>query len=373
MQRYAGEHLGIAPHIVVLGSCKVGNFIVSTPVLRGLRKRFPDAVIGFLGSQLTADFERAHSSIDWRHSWDDPAAAAGLLLQQNLHQKLSLHGPVALALNLDGFNPVTCTLMPWLQPKYVAGGSLKPNLRSFIPWGNELRQRFLGDPDWDSPAFIMRYSGVFQSQYIAELFCQLAYLHEYVDPVEMDLPFCEPAFTVPELLIHCTTARAAKVWPFHYWADVIRAVTERGWRVGLVGSPPKAQRETYNAGDGEQWLLQNTDLIDLRGKTTLIELAGAARQARAVVSVDAGPLHIAAAMGTPTLAVVGNDAEGVGASPIRLWLPRSVNCERTVSTHSCNRCALNHFRNDDCLVEGHLCMAGVTPDQALNWLEPLLP
>ena len=57
MQRYGGEELGSSPHIVVLGSCKVGNFVVSTPVLRGLRNRFPDAVIGFIGSEVTADFE----------------------------------------------------------------------------------------------------------------------------------------------------------------------------------------------------------------------------------------------------------------------------------------------------------------------------
>ena len=72
MQRYSGEHLGSAPHIVVIGSCKVGNFVVSTPVLRGLRARFPDAVIGFIGSEVTADFECALPMLDWRCSWDDP-------------------------------------------------------------------------------------------------------------------------------------------------------------------------------------------------------------------------------------------------------------------------------------------------------------
>ena len=66
MERYNGEHLGRNPHIVVLGSCKVGNFVVSTPVLRGLRARFPDAVIGFIGSEVTADFERALPCLDWR-------------------------------------------------------------------------------------------------------------------------------------------------------------------------------------------------------------------------------------------------------------------------------------------------------------------
>ena len=59
MQRYNGEDLGSAPHIVVLGSCS-GQFVVSTPVLRGLRARFADAAIGFIGSEVTADFERAY-------------------------------------------------------------------------------------------------------------------------------------------------------------------------------------------------------------------------------------------------------------------------------------------------------------------------
>ncbi|NDC15573.1 MAG: hypothetical protein EBZ76_10520, partial [Synechococcaceae bacterium WB9_2_170] len=124
LQRYSGQSLGLRPHIVVLGSCKVGNFVVSTPVVRGLRARFPDAVIGFLGSELTADFEDAFTAMNWRLSWDDPTPAAGWNLQQQLREHIRLHGPVALAVNLDGFNPVTCTLVPWLDPAYVAGGSL---------------------------------------------------------------------------------------------------------------------------------------------------------------------------------------------------------------------------------------------------------
>ncbi|WP_413441528.1 glycosyltransferase family 9 protein [Synechococcus sp. MIT S1220] len=119
-------------------------------------------------------------------------------------------------------------------------------------------------------------------------------------------------------------------------------------------------------------MLRSTDLIDLRGKTTLIELAGACRQARAVISVDAGPLHIAAAVGTPTLAVVGNDVDGVGASPIRLWQPRCSNVERTVSNHHCSVCAEHRFGNDDCLVEGHPCMQGVSAQSVIDWLSTIL-
>ena len=369
MQRYGGEPLGASPHVVVLGSCKVGNFVVSTPVLRGLRQRFPDALIGFIGSDVTADFEKELPEVDWRCSWDKQSANAGLQLQQHLLAQRERHGPVALAVNLDGFNPVTCTLVPWLQPRFVAGGSLTSNLRSSLPWGMEPQQRFLADPDWDSPTFLERYSGFFNTNYIAELFTQLAYVSDQVDSTLISLPTRAPSFSVPDVLIHCTTARAAKIWPFDRWAVVVRHLESLGWTIGLVGSPPSAQRESYNAGGGEEWLLANTTLQDLRGRTSLIELAGACRQARAVVSVDAGPLHIAAAVGTPTLAVVGNDSEGVGASPIRLWMPRISTCSRTVSSQSCERCSEERFRNDDCLVSGHPCMDGVQPQQVIDWLE----
>lgn len=372
LQRYAGEELTPSPHIIVLGSCKVGNFVVSTPALRGLHQRFPDAVIGFIGSEVTADFEKAMPEISWRVSWDSSLANAGLLLQQTLASKRALHGEVELAVNLDGFNPVTCTLVPWLEPRFVAGGSLIANRRAKLPWGMAPQQRFLADADWNSPAFLERYQGVFDSNYIAELFCHLAYVHQHVDSSQIDLPWQEPGFDVPELLIHCTTARSAKIWSFYAWAEVIKAVTASGWRVGLVGSAAKAQRDSYNAGDSEEWLLRTTNLVDLRGQTSLIQLAGACRLAQAVVSVDAGPLHIAAAVGTPTLAVVGNDKDGIGASPIRLWLPRGDHVSRTISEHQCDRCDQENFQNDDCLLEGHPCMSGVSSQQVLNWLHPLI-
>jgi heptosyltransferase-3 len=368
MQRYAGESLGSRPHIVVLGSCKVGNFVVSTPLLRGLQVRFPDAVIGFIGSEITADFEEAFSAIHWRISWDKQGYRAGLELQQTLVDHRDRYGPVELAINLDGFNPLTCALVPWLAPRYVAGGSLSSNCRSSLPWGELPQQKFLADPDWDSLDFIERYRSVFSSNYIAELFCQLGFVASCVDPIAIQLPAQKPCFDVPDLLIHCTTARAAKVWLFDRWREVVEHAVGLGWSVGLVGSPPAAQQESYNSGDSEERLLSVTSLVDLRGKTSLMELAGACANARAVISVDAGPLHIAAAVGTPTLAIVGNDLEGTGASPIRLWLPRCANVTRTISEVSCTVCAENRFRNDRCLVEGHPCMDGVGIEQVKSWL-----
>ncbi len=174
LQRYAGEPLGQAPHIVVLGSCKLGNFVVSTPVLMGLRRRFPDACIGFIGSCVTQDFEVAHPVIDWRVSWDDPASDAGLALQQVLAEQQGRHGPVNLAVNLDGYNPVTCAMLHDAAQRLFLVAPTPTTYRTMIPWGDSPQQRFLADPDWDSLEFLNRYQGVFSSNYIAELFCHLA-------------------------------------------------------------------------------------------------------------------------------------------------------------------------------------------------------
>ena len=366
MQRYAGETLGEAPRVVVLGSCKVGNFVVSTPLLRGLKERWPEATVDFIGSAVTADFESNCSWIDWRCSWDSRDNSAGLDLLQTLEQRQGQQGPVDLAINLDGFNPVTQVLASWLRPHFIAGGALTNDLRRTLPWGDQPQQRFLEEPDWDSKAFLERHSSWLGTNSISELFCRLAWIDTDVHAITLSSK--APMFSVPDVLIHCTTARAAKVWPFEHWRSVIDECNHRGLSVGLVGSPPKAQQEAYNAGDGEDWLLETTALIDLRGQTTLMELAGACRQTAAVVSVDAGPMHIAAAVGTPTLALVGNDADGTGASPIRLWLPRTHNLSRTISPHSCDRCAVNRFRNDGCLVEGHPCMRDVLPEQVTDWI-----
>jgi heptosyltransferase-3 len=384
LQRYDGHDLGAAPHIAVLGSCKVGNFVVTLPLLRALRRRYPGASIDFWGSEATRDFEDglcqprepgSPALLNWRISWDLADPQQFQTLAAAATERATAAGPIDLLINCDGFNPLTQVLASWLRPAWVAGGALSANARRELPWGEHPYQRFLADPDWDSPAFVERYGGLFQSNYIAELLCRLAWLEPTEQELQhIELPWVEPTFAVPQVLIHCTTTRAAKIWPFERWAAVLRWCAGRGISVGLVGAPPARQAAEYHAGGGEDQLLAEFSeaaggpLVDLRGQTSLIELAGACRAARAVVSVDAGPLHIAAAVGTPVLAVVGNDSTDLGASPVRLWLPRAPQLQRTVSTQSCDGCETRRYRNDACVAERHHCMEGVGPHQVIDWL-----
>lgn len=61
--------------------------------------------------------------------------------------------------------------------------------------------------------------------------------------------------------------------------------------------------------------------IDLRGKTSLGELTALLRAAKFVVSVDSGPMHIAAALGTPLLSIhTWSDPRLVGPFSENAWI-----------------------------------------------------
>ena len=135
------------------------------------------------------------------------------------------------------------------------------------------------------------------SNYIAEIFCVIARVSSYSNPYSISLPSSPPPFAVPDVLIHCTTTRAAKIWSFSYWKIVVDYLVSFGFTVGIVGSDPRQQSTIYNSGNSEQWLIDHTDLIDLRGRTSLMELAGALSLSKAFLTVDAGPLDISAAVG----------------------------------------------------------------------------
>ncbi|MEM9219505.1 MAG: glycosyltransferase family 9 protein [Cyanobacteria bacterium P01_F01_bin.150] len=142
--------------------------------------------------------------------------------------------------------------------------------------------------------------------------------------------------------------------------------------VGLVGSKPEQQQAIYHAGTIEAELLAHTDLIDLRGKTSLPQPAGTLKKTRLFLCVDTGPLHISAAVGCPTIGIFGNDDEGHGASPMRIWAPRGNHVTLVFSKETCRACELNHFRNHDCLMEQKLCMQGITPDAVIQAIEKRL-
>jgi heptosyltransferase-2 len=93
----------------------------------------------------------------------------------------------------------------------------------------------------------------------------------------------------------------AKVWPLERYASLAAAlVAKTGWRAVAVGSAAErpAAAEILEAVAGPS--------RNLAGAIGVEDLLSVLRGARAVVGNDSGPVHIAAAMGVPVVAVFGS-------------------------------------------------------------------
>jgi ADP-heptose:LPS heptosyltransferase len=370
MERFANQPLRPTPHIGVFSSTKVGNFVVTIPLLRGLKQKYPECVIDFFGSDITHDFEVNCPYIDTCFPLYTRREDYLGSLTEFVNQRIQSAGSYDLVINCDEFSELNLVAVTALRPQYIAGGALTRDFRSKLPTGSEPNQKMLADDDWNSPAFLDRYKGILTSNYIGELFCRMVYVE--TDYFTLELPSEDPGFEVPDVLVHITTTRRAKMWIPDYWKQVIQWCQDQQLSIGLIGSAPNLQKDMYHAGSTEDDLLQETQMIDLRGKTSLIKLAGALKRARVCITVDAGPMHIAAAVGCPTIALFGNDADGDGASPVNLWAPRMAKVYIMQTTFKCRVCLDNKFKNEACLVEGHPCMIHLEPQQVITQLARIL-
>jgi lipopolysaccharide heptosyltransferase I len=89
-----------------------------------------------------------------------------------------------------------------------------------------------------------------------------------------------------------------KNWPPEHFASVARTLSESA-SVYLFGAPEDREvcrQISATAGSG---------IIDLCAKTSLLELGGWLAAMDLVITVDSGPMHMAAAAGTPVLAIFG--------------------------------------------------------------------
>jgi ADP-heptose:LPS heptosyltransferase len=358
MQRFDDQPLRERPHLAVLFQDKLGGFVVATPLLRGLKEKYPESVVDYFGGERTAELEGACRNINSRFSlYGRPGALRELA--SYIGEREAVAGPYDLAINLD-FNPLNAVATTLLGPAYVVGRCFQPDGRRELPLGERALDQ-LQSPStfWAGEDFLARHAGVLESNFIGEIFCRLARVE--TDYQRTEVPTAEPPIDVPDVLIATGGTRPAKLWSTEAWIQLVRDLVETPLSVGLLGAAPTLQRSAYGSADSEEAILAATDLVDLRGRLTLPEVAGALQRARGCVAIDNGIMHLAAAVETPTVALFG-------ASPAELWLPRLPWVHLAQAPVACSLCRENRFLNDNCLRDRHVCMDGIAPAAVANLL-----
>jgi heptosyltransferase-2/heptosyltransferase-3 len=109
----------------------------------------------------------------------------------------------------------------------------------------------------------------------------------------------------PLVLLHPGSGSPLKNWPPARWAAVADALADQGARVVLTGGADDL------AGPRAVAAAMRHEALVLAGRTTLGQLAALAERCRLAIGTDNGPLHLAAAVGAPTLRLYGPTDEAV--------------------------------------------------------------
>lgn len=135
--------------------------------------------------------------------------------------------------------------------------------------------------------------------------------------------------------IHAPSRWHFKCWTTAGWVEVASRLQAAGWPVVLTAAPDEAEIRMTAAV--QQRLA--SPAVDLSGQLQLRELAALAGEARLFVGVDSAPMHIAAAMRTPTVALFGPS----GADLWGPWGEPRLGHHRVVTSlrHGCRPCGLD--------------------------------
>ena len=324
----------------------VGDAILTLPALEALDRRFPSAEIVVSGRPWVLGIFRGQPSVDRLLAFDSAERHRGLRGRWRLAGEIRQE---RFDLAVVFPNSMDAALVPWLAaiPRRVG-------------YPTDGRGLLLTHPVKETPRpterhQVFRYLGLARA--LGGEADGVPRLHVTADAV-MEADRLLAGHGVPPDAV-CIAVNpgsvygSAKRWPADRFALVADHLA-RQWkaRVLLVGSA----RET-GVLDAVARVMKEPS-ISLGGRTSIAVLPGLLRRARLLLTNDTGAMHVAAAVGTPVLAVFG-PTDAVATGPLG---PRAAIVETSVP---CSPCLLR-----ECPID-HRCVQGVTVGQVIRAAEAM--
>ncbi len=115
------------------------------------------------------------------------------------------------------------------------------------------------------------------------------------------------------IAVHPWTSDPVKQWPLDNFAKLVESLLkEISLKVIIIGGKEEVEQS-------EEFCKDKIGLINMTGKLTLRQLAAFLRRCKLLVSNDSGPVHLAAAVGTPVVALFRSDLVGKTAKRWGPW------------------------------------------------------
>jgi heptosyltransferase-3 len=311
-----------------------GDVLLASPVFTALRSAAPALEIDALVYRETAPMLEGHPAIAQVHSidraWKQRGLASQLRAEWALLRNLRAR-EYDLLVHLTE-HPRGLTLARLLRPRYAVTrerdrrGALwrrhfthfykLPRTERHVVEQNLDALRRIGVYPGEADRRLVLVPGADAEQRVATLLAERA-----LSPREF-------------VQVHPGSRWLFKCWPAERTAGLVDLIVADGWPVVLTGAPDDRERALVAAVLGAVRPATRARTVDFTGRLTLRELAALTARARAFAGVDSAPMHIAAAVGTPAVALFGPSSEVA-------WGPWRVPQRVIVSSHSCRPCGLD--------------------------------
>ena len=317
----------------------IGDVLLTTPLVRALHRRHPDAELYFVTKRAMAPLvmENPHLTgvVELAPGESVPHLAQRLRDLRPTHG-LDLHGSLrSAALRLL----VPCFWSGYSKRKLARTGLISAKINIYgkhVPVAERYFEAARGldlQPDSGPPEFFLAPAA---RERVARWLAERG-LHQK--------PF---AALAPG------AAHATKRWPIRHWRDLTDRLRQLGY--GLVAVGGAADRELAGELDA--------NVANAAGEFTLQETGACLARAAVLISGDTGVMHMATGVATRVVALFGPTVEPFGFFPYRsraVVLERDLTC-RPCSSMGTERCPLGH----------HRCLEDVLPDEVAAAVQRLV-
>jgi len=272
------------PRILVVALRRLGDVLLTTPLIRSIRRAWPDAALDVLVFTDTAGILEGNPDVD---------RVIAMPVRPSLTQSL------ALAARLLKRYHLAVSTQSGDRPTFFALLAGRDHVGPAWP-GERMKRRLLGRS-------VAAGEGAHRVEEMLRLADALgiARVAEVVAPAGVLAP--EHAIAGPYAVIHAAPKFRYKQWTRDGWRALAQALAERGLAVAATGAP--ADRAYLDEVWGDAANVRRLD-----GLLRWPEIAALLTGARVYIGPDTSVTHLAAASGCPTVALFG-------PTDPRLWGP----------------------------------------------------
>lgn len=312
-------------NILVMSNTAIGDTLFATPSINLLRKNYPDKnIIALLNPRNYALF-KTNPNIDeiitYRGKWGNFLQTAFKLRAKNIDLTFIFHS-----------NEPQATPLAFLSgSKYIIKIPNDKNEFNFLhynlPIAPQLDEHFI-----DRRLKQLSYVGIDERSYQMEIYPLTSWYSEVDKVFKGDVKY---------IGIQIGASTISRMWLIERWIDLVNKLLDCDINLQVVLTGSESDRKLTDKVESS---IQNQRVLNMAGVLDLCSAAALIDRLDLLITPDTGPLHIAAAVKTPTItiSVAGNSIE---SNPIDKETPH-IFIQKPIT---CSPCLDKRCKNATCM------------------------